>query len=124
VEFAQAVRGDVGEQTIGQSKLNDEPDQQNGVEVNPNEQTMSEEKIQQQQAELAIIEAKNLCHEKHIKAQQKTNELRESTLGYEDNYMTDFANSLVEGAESTAQSELEECLLKAQTQQSPLPSQP
>jgi hypothetical protein len=124
LEFAKAVGGDVGEPTIAQANSNDEPDRENGVEVNPGLPTISEAEMQQQQAELAIIEAKNLCHKKHIESHQKTNELRKSLSEHSDNFFSDFSNSLVEGAESMTQSELEQCLLKAQTQQSPLPSQP
>jgi hypothetical protein len=116
LEFAKAVGGDVGEPTMAQANSNDEPSQQNTVEVNPNEQTISEVEIQQQKAELAIIEATNLCHKKYIEAQKQTNKLRESTSGYEDNFFSDYANSLVKDSEKSAKIELEECLLKAQTQ--------
>jgi hypothetical protein len=126
LKFAKAVGGDVGEPTVAQANSNDEPDQPSSVGVNPGEPTVSQAEIQQQQAKIqrqqteqAILAATNLCHEKHIKAQQKTNELRKSTSGHPDNFFSDFSNSLVEGAESTAQSDLEECLQKAQTQPTP-----
>ncbi len=126
-EFANAVGGDVGEATIAQANLNDESDQQSGVAVAPSEPITSETKIQQQQAqqqqtqqqqiELAILEAENLCHKKHTESKQKTNKLRESLGGFEENSFSSFSESIVEGAESTEQLELEACLLKAQTQQ-------
>jgi hypothetical protein len=126
LEFAKAVGGDVGKPTVAQANSNGEPDQPSSVGVNSGKPTISQAEIQQQQAKIqrqqteqAILAATNLCHEKHIKAQQKTNELRKSTSGHPDNFFSDFSNSLVEGAESTAQSDLEECLQKAQTLPTP-----
>lgn len=126
VEFAQAVSGEVGEPTVSEANSSDEPSQQTSVEVPPSEPTISEVESQRQQAELqqrqteqAIIEAKNLCHQKWIEEQKKVNKIREATLGSGDNYMADFTEDIAKNTGRLAKAELGKCLLEAQSQQIP-----
>jgi len=116
LELAQAVNGDVGEPTIAQANSNDEPSQQASVEVSPIEQTTLEGKIQQQEAETAILEATNRCHEEHIEIQRQSNEVRVATLDHGDNIVSDFANNMTEASDDLAKAALEACLLEAQSQ--------
>lgn len=126
VEFAQAVSGEVGEPTVSESNSSDELSQPASVEVPPSEPTISEVESQRQQAELqqrqteqAIIEAKNLCHQKWIEEQKKVNKIREANLGSGDNYMADFTEDIAKNTGRLAKAELGKCLLEAQSQQIP-----
>jgi hypothetical protein len=126
VEFAQAVSGEVGEPTVSEANSSDEPSQPASVEVSPNEPTVSEVEVQQQQTELqqrqveqVITEAKNLCHQKWIEEQKKVNKIREANLGSGDNYMADFTEDIAKNTGRLAKAELGKCLLEAQSQQIP-----
>jgi hypothetical protein len=115
LELAKTVNGDVGEPTIAQTNSNNEPSQQASVEVSPIEQTTLEGKIQQQEAETAILEATNRCHEEHIEIQRQSNEVRVATLGHGDNIVSDFVDNMTEASDDIAKAALEACLLEAQS---------
>jgi hypothetical protein len=129
LEFAKAVGGDVGEPTLAQSNSNNKPDQQHEVKLNPNEPTTSgaeiqkqveiqQQRTQQQQVELAILEARSLCQNKYSESQQKIHEKRLDAASGE-TFFSSFIDSMIKGSEEAAQLELEICLRKAQAPPTP-----